>query len=177
MTNTDNRLETKVQRLLRTWKENKLPGSTTLHEMADDLMVWRETDGVPGLWVEPPVMFGVTMDDGWGHGIQIILKYAGLLGCRTEFLGLLMTWEEISTICRNREPDILGLTVLQFDTEEDIAELRKNISPKTKIVAGGPVFKIDDDLALRVGIDYVAGDVGDFLNYLLKWKRTTPISG
>ncbi len=169
MATTDNRLIDKIQNLLSTWKEQRLPGSATLHDIADDLLDWRMTEGVPGLWLNPPVMFGATLDDGWGHGIQLILKYADALGCQTEFLGLLLSWEEISNLCQKHEPDILGLTVLQFDTEEAIAVLRKHIPKKTKIVAGGPVFKIDDELALRMGIDYVAGDAADFLAYLVKW--------
>lgn len=167
--NTDSKLGAKIRNLVDNWRQSGLPGQFTLHEIADELMAWRQNEKIPGLWTEPPVIFGVTMDDGWGHGIQIILKYAALIGCQTEFLGLLMTWEEIAAICQDRRPDILGLTVLQLDTEEDIGALREHIPAQTRIVAGGPVFKIDDELASRVGIDYVADDVGCFLNYMLNW--------
>ena len=69
--------------------------------------------------------------------------------------------------CRDLEPMLLGLTVLQFDTEEDLAFIARNIPATTRIVAGGPVFKADPDLAKRAGIHRVADDAADFLKFLL----------
>lgn len=164
---TNNQLLDKVQELLRTWNKQRQPGRATLHQIADELSAWRRAQGAAKLWENPPMMFGATLDDGWGLGIELILKFADAVGCRTELLGLLLPWEQIADRCQEREPDILGLTVLQLDTEEALAELCRHLPGRTKIIAGGPVFKIDDGLASRVGIDFVAKNVWDFLDYLV----------
>ena len=41
----------------------------------------------------------------------------------------------------------------------------------THIVAGGPVFSADPELARRAGIDFVARDAGAFWEYLLDWDH------
>jgi hypothetical protein len=63
---------------------------------------------------------------------------------------------------------MLGLTVLQFDSEEMLIEIRRGISPDIKIIAGGPVFAADSDFAERVGVDFVAKNVAAYLGYLLQ---------
>lgn len=171
MTPSPNRLLTRIQTLLDTWRQTGVPPRATLHETADALLQWRREEGLPGLWKNPPRMLGATLDDGWGHGIQLILKYAEALGVETVFSGLLLTWEQIVAACRAQSTDILGLTVLQLDTEDLLIPLRAHLPSHIKIVAGGPVFAIDPELSERVGIDDVARDAGEFINILLKSYR------
>lgn len=172
MTQThNNTLLTKIQALLNTWRETGVPPRATLHQTVDDLMRWRKEEGFPGLWVKPPRMVGATLDDGWGHGIRLILQYAEAMGVETAFSGLLLTWERIVEACRAQPTDILGLTVLQLDTEDELVTLRAHLPSRTKILAGGPVFSIDPELSTRVGIDYVAKDAGEFMEILLKYFK------
>ena len=80
----------------------------------------------------------------------------------------MQTAPAIVAACRQHHPGLLGLTVLQFDTEAELVEIRNGIPAATRIVAGGPVFAADSDLATRAGIDFVARDAASFWEYLLK---------
>ena len=113
-------------------------------------------------------MVGATLDDAWGLGIELILKYARLLGVETHYLGALVSWPDIVAACRTFHPDYLGLTILQLDSEDDLAALRAHLPASVKLIAGGPVFKFDADLQKRVKIDYVAKDLTAFLNFLMR---------
>ena len=167
MEGSRNALLLRIEEILTTWTETGVPARATLHEIADGIIKWRDEAGIPGLWETPPLMVGATLDDGWGHGIQLILKFAEAMGVTTKFLGVLQPLEKIVATCRECQPDYLGLTVLQLDTEDDLAELRRHLPETIKIIAGGPVFKIDPELAERVGIDLVAKDAGAFMRLLL----------
>jgi hypothetical protein len=113
-------------------------------------------------------MMGATIDDAWGLGIELILKYAGVSGMEIQYLGTLKLWPDILAACQSFHPHYLGLTILQLDSEEDLAALRKQLPAEVKIIAGGPAFKLDADLRERVGIDVVAKDLTAFLRFLLK---------
>ena len=168
MDSSDYLLRARIETLLETWQNTGVPARATLHETADALIKWRCTKQIAGLWEIPPRMLGVTLDDGWGHGIQLILKYAGAVGVETQFLGLLKTWEWIVEACHSYRPDLLGLSVLQFDTEDALVALRRHLPADLKIVAGGPVFQIDPEFQARTGIDFVAKDAAGFLRILLQ---------
>jgi hypothetical protein len=75
--------------------------------------------------------------------------------------------EAVMHACRRQRPDFLGLTILQFDTEDDLTAIAKNLPAETRIVAGGPVFKGDSDFAGRTGTHYAANNVADFLRFML----------
>lgn len=121
-------------------------------------------------------MMGATLDDAWGLGIELILKYAGVLGMATKYLGVLLPWQDIVAACRPFRPDYLGLTLLQLDSEDDVIALRKQLPAQVKIIAGGPVFKLDADLRERAGIDVVAKDLTAFLRFCLETATSPRIS-
>jgi methanogenic corrinoid protein MtbC1 len=143
------------------------PSRTELVAVAEELCQWKEANQVGGLWVQQPLMVTATLDDAMGHGLELIHQYADLAGVEIHTLGLLQSAESVAAACRKLEPDFLGLTVLQFDSEDDLALIARQIPANTRIVAGGPVFKADPELARRVGIHRVAADAADFLNFLL----------
>ena len=159
---------TRISALLSAWEASGLPGRATLHDIADDLMKWRSGNNIPGLWKTPPRMVGATLDDAWGVGVELILKYAKVLGVETHYLGVLVPWPDIVAACSTFRPDYLGLTLLQLASEDDVAALREQLSPEVKIIAGGPVFKIDAGLQKRVTIDFVAKDLSAFLHFLMR---------
>jgi hypothetical protein len=63
------------------------------------------------------------------------------------------------------------LTVLQFDSEDDLAAIAKQLPGNTRLVAGGPVFAGDRDFAGRTGTHYAARNVADFLQFMLDTAR------
>jgi hypothetical protein len=66
-------------------------------------------------------------------------------------------------------PDFLGMTVLQFDTEDDLILITGNLPSKTRVIAGGPVFSADPELAGRTGVHFVAKNAADFISFMLKF--------
>jgi hypothetical protein len=161
-------LRRKMERLLKDWQAKGLPGRHSLHEQARELSEWKAANGIESLWSEPLQMATATLDDGWGHGLQTIEIYGNLAGLHIHSLGLEQPPERIIDVCRRLRPKILGLTVLQFDSEDDLAKICRNLPAETQTVVGGPIFRAEPELAERAGVDLVARHVGDFLKYLLE---------
>lgn len=134
-------------------------------------MDWKSANAVAGLWQPAPRLFTATLDDAMGLGLDIIERFASLAGVQAIRLGLLQKKEDIVAACQTRQPEFLGLTVLQIDSEDDLAYIGKNLPSTTQLIAGGPVFKYDPELAQRCKITFVAGHVGHFIEYLLAWNR------
>ncbi|MGE0085718.1 MAG: cobalamin-dependent protein [Desulfococcaceae bacterium] len=169
------RLRFKILEVLEILRLPEHPSRTFFTDEARKLLEWKNMHGISGLWEEPPLMLTATLDDGWGHGLDVIRLYAEAAGVRVLHAGLLRTPEFIIEECRRYEPDILGMTVLQFDTEEALALIRQKIPLKTRIVAGGPLFRADAEFAQRCGIDVTAKDAAEFMAYLLGWHKFSSI--
>ncbi len=162
------KLRSKLRNMLNQWDIDGLPSRSGLEKTAKEIEDWKSAEKVSGLWKKPPVMVTATIDDALGHGLEIIHMYAKAAGVKLILMGLLQQPEKIVELCKIHKPDILGLTVLQFDSEEALTYISGNLDKKTKIVAGGPLFKFDQDLAARAGIHVVAKDVSEFIEYLLE---------
>lgn len=156
-----------VDRLAGHWLATGLPSRQGLDEAADKLERMRERLNVRGIWEQPPSMLTATLDDGLGQGLAVIEKYAVAIGLRLIRLGLMQTPEAIIDACRRHQPDYLGLTILQFDTEDDLACIAKSLPRKTRIVAGGPVFAGDPGFSGRTGTHFAAKNVAAFLQFML----------
>ncbi|GBC59525.1 hypothetical protein DENIS_0464 [Desulfonema ishimotonii] len=167
MDSPETQLRRRISETLNTLKAAGRPSRTAFSDEATALIRWRHARNIGGIWKNPPLMITATLDDGWGHGLEIIHLYAEAAGLRLLPLGLLQTPEHIIAGCRKHAPKILGLTILQFDTEDALAYIRNSIPPETQIVAGGPLFRADPELAGRTGIDFVAKDAGAFMGYLM----------
>lgn len=113
-----------------------------------------------------PLIYLATVDDGWGHGLDVIEAAARAMGARTVRLGLLCSAERILAACTQEPPHILGLTVLHGESEPEITHIVQGIRPPIRVWAGGPVFRWDPDFARRTGIHDVVDDVGAFLQRL-----------
>jgi methylmalonyl-CoA mutase cobalamin-binding subunit len=155
-----------VGRLANQWAAG-LPSRQALEEAAETLKCLRERLEINGIWGQPPSMVTATLDDGLGQGLAIIQKFAVALGMRVIALGLMQTPEAVIEGCRRHQPDFLGLTILQFDTEDDLACIASQLPRKTRIVAGGPVFSADPGFAGRTGTHFAANDVAGFLRCML----------
>lgn len=165
-------LRDKLSALSRTWGREGLPSRQQVENICINMSDWKKCHDVPGLWQPAPCLLTATLDDAMGLGLDIIEAYAALAGMEVIRLGLLQKKEDIVAACRARQPEFVGLTVLQFDTEDDLAHVGKNLPENTQVIAGGPVFAYDPDFAKRCGITFVAGHVGHFIDYLLKWNRS-----
>jgi methanogenic corrinoid protein MtbC1 len=141
-----------------------------LEKAAGELRQWKVKAGVSGLWDTPPLMITATLDDGLGQALEIIRMFSETAGIKIIDLGVLVTPEKIITACKKNNPDLLGLTVLQFDSEKDILMISKNLPQKTKIIAGGPVFTADPEFARRTGINFTAKNVAYFIRFLLQFE-------
>jgi hypothetical protein len=165
------RLEHKLMALMDQWRQSGLPGRNTLLETAEALRAWKQSAHLQGLWKISPGLATATIDDAWGMGLDIIEAYAEVLGMSVMRIGLEVSSQTIISACHTYRPDYLGMTVLQFDTEEDLCMIGKAIPEKTKIIVGGPIFKSDPDLAKRAGIHFVAKDLPAFLQLFLSQQR------
>lgn len=122
---------------------------------------------IQGVWESAPVMVTATVDDGLGQGLAVIEKYATAIGMRLISLGLMQTPEAIIAACHRYQADYLGMTVLQFDSEDDLISIAEKLPSRTRIVAGGPVFSADPEFAERTGTHYAAKNVAAFLRFML----------
>lgn len=124
--------------------------------------------GAPGdgLWRAPPALLTATLDDGWGHGLEVIEALAAAVGVRVRRLGLLQTPQAVLAACRREGPDLLGLTVLQFDSEEAVAAIARGLPRGTTLVAGGAAYRYDEDFARRTATPVAIRDGAAFLDFL-----------
>jgi methylmalonyl-CoA mutase cobalamin-binding subunit len=149
------------------WHTSGLPSRQCLLEKAAELERLRHALNIHGIWYRSPSMITATLDDGIGQGLEIIEQFAEAIGMRLIRLGLLQTPVTILHACQRHQPDFLGMTVLQFDTEADLHRIAKQVPQRTRIVAGGPVFSADRGFQERTGTDYAASNVADFLRFML----------
>ena len=163
-------LRQKLTDLLSRWRTEGFPARHGYAEAAKEIIRWKEENGVGGLWKDPPLLVTATIDDGWGHGLQLIETWAAAAGMKIHSLGLMKSSEEILEACRRLNPDFLGMTVLQFDSEEIVAEIAQTLPERTRLIAGGPVFRYDPELAKRAGVHMVAKHAAEFLSYIMAYE-------
>jgi methylmalonyl-CoA mutase cobalamin-binding subunit len=158
----------KWSHLLDDWRQRGRPGREGLERTALQMLKWKDASGIQGIWAgRPPLMVTATLDDGFGHGLQLIHLYAAAIGMPTFFLGLMQTPANIVKACRTYQAEYLGLTVLHSDTQNMLREVVTGLDGRTRLIAGGPVFRSDPGFAARSGIDVVAGHVHDFIQFCL----------
>ncbi len=160
-----------LEAVLRRWRELGLPPRRRLMDQLEALEKKRRSLGVANLWLERPTLATATLDDGWGHGIGVIESCARAAGMRIVSLGLLRRPREIIDACLEMHPDLLGLTILQEESEPDLKAICDVLSSEIPVIAGGPLFSLDPDLAARAGVSFAPKNASEFLNFLLfDWK-------
>ena len=164
----ENELRKRLTDLLNEWRRDGAPPRTTLMNCLKSVIHDKADGSARAIWSDPPLMLTATLDDGWGHGLEVIHTCAEAAGIRFDFLGLLQKPEKIIEECQARQPDLLGLTVLQLDSDQMIRQIADNLPEKTLLLAGGPPFQIDDTFAERAGVRCVCANVMDFLEFMLK---------
>jgi len=159
-----------VRNLLQKWRLKGKPTREDYLAGAQVLESLRRKSPSGGLWTKPPLMITATLDDGWGHGLEIIETLAAAVGVAMHPLGVLQRPAAILAACREKQADLLGLTVLQFDSDDDLTEVTRGLPPETTLIAGGAAFIHDPEFAARTGTPHVARDGAAFLDFLLRYK-------
>ena len=85
-------------------------------------------------------------------------------------LGLMQKEEAIINACIKKAPDFLGMTILQFDSEERLSHIADQIPQKTQIIVGGPIFNMMDHEDLSKKPYIVLNTVSAYLDFLLNWS-------
>ena len=127
----------------------------------------KKASSIKGLWQSPPLMVTATLEDAVGQGLTIIHLFSRLAGVDLKPLGLMRTPEEIIHACRQCRPVILGMTILQFHSEEALCEIIENLPAQTRVVVGGPIFKPFSQEELDTKNYLVLNDIRHFLDFLL----------
>lgn len=161
------RLRNALESQCHQWLSHGLPSRERLTQAAEEFKQWKAQNGVTGIWSSAPLLLTATLDDGIGQGIDLIQLFSDVIGMKVRPLGLLQPPEGIVAACLNAQPAFLGLTVLQMDSEANLSYIGGRIPPQTRIVAGGPAFRYDPEMAERCGVHYVAANVADYMNFLL----------
>ena len=125
---------------------------------------------IKGLWQLPPRMITATLDDAIGQGLQIIHLFSRLAGVNVQSMGLMQPPDKIIDFCRKSSPDILGMTLLQFHSEEILCDIVASLPPQTTTIVGGPIFKSFSRKELNNKDYLVLNDIHLFLEFLLDLK-------
>jgi methylmalonyl-CoA mutase cobalamin-binding subunit len=163
-------LRQKLRRICDQWITEGLPSRQVLERTADELEQWKKRLRIAGIWPLRPLLATATLDDGLGQGLTVIERYAGVVGLEVERIGLLQQPQTIIDTCHRRQPAFLGLTVLQLDSDDALADIGRSLPEHTRLIAGGPVFAFDPEMAVRCNIDFVAADLAHFVAFLLECK-------
>lgn len=140
-----------------------------IHRAGEILLDRKKALSMEGIWESPPLMATATLDDAIGQGLRIIHLFSRLAGVNVAPLGLMQPPEKIVDACRQSRPDILGLTILQFHSEEILCQIAESIPPHTQVIVGGPIFKamLPEELAAK---GYrVLNDMRLFIDFLLNF--------
>lgn len=156
--------------MLQDWARRGKPTREDYLNGARRLEVLRRQSEWGGLWQKSPLMITATLDDGWGNGLDIIEALAASVGVTAHSLGVLQSPATIVQACRDRQPALLGLTVLQFDSDEALLRITRALPPVTTLIAGGAAYLYDPDFAERTGTHAVARDGMAFLRFLLGYQ-------
>ncbi len=166
----EQQLRDRLQQLSREWIDLGLPTREGVTRAAAELEEWKYSKQVQGLWSAAPRMVTATLDDGLGHGLALIERFARIMGITVDKIGLLQKPQAIVTRCLTVGPDFLGVTVLQLDSDDDLARVSQGLPTGTCLITGGAAFRFDPDMAIRCRVDYVAHNVAYFIDFILKWS-------
>jgi hypothetical protein len=162
------RLREKIEAALQELEGRTPVSSSQWMEAAKNLLEWKRANSAAGLWVEAPAMLTATLDDGLGQGLAVIEAWAKVLGLVVRRIGLLAEPQDIVAACIEQKPRILGLTVLRNDMEEALIQVASCLPAHTLLVAGGPAFAANPDLADEAKVDCAAKNAGTFVRFLLE---------
>ena len=170
MTSEEDLVRIRIEVLLKDWHRQP-PTREGYLQAAAVLTDARRQGGLQPLWPQTPKMVTATLDDGWGHGLDIIHALAAAVGIQVDPLGVLQSPDAVAAACRQRRPDLLGLTVLQFDSDDAVRHIVRHLPPTTTLIAGGAAYQFDPDFADRTRTPFVALNGAAFLQFVLNYRH------
>jgi len=160
--------------LLKTYLHQWLANFSTMNTSRESLIKsckaieqFMVKNTIKSLWCNSPILLTATLDDALGYGLDIIEKFSSTLGMTVTRIGLMVEPKTIIEACQNKCPDFLGMTVLQFDSEDELQMISKALPEKTCFIAGGPLFKQNSNFARNCGIHVPINSVEEYIHYLL----------
>ena len=101
MNNSSSLLREKLASLVQQWQDDGLSSKYAFEFIAPDLIEWKRTNHISGLWETPPTMITATLDDFVGQGIKTIELFAEIAGIEVTSLGVMQSPETIIKECNN----------------------------------------------------------------------------
>ena len=141
-----------------------------MYQTGEKLLAWKKEENISGIWKKKPKMITATLEDGVGQGLKMIHLFSQVAGIEIVPLGLMQKEEAIINACIKQAPDFLGMTILQFNSEELLTHIIDHISKETKVVVGGPIFKMMDEEDLSKKRYIVLNTVSAYLDFLINWQ-------
>jgi len=163
----DQALRVALGELSDNWRRNPMVSWTEMYQTGGQLLEWKQEKTISGLWTKTPVMITATLEDGVGQGLKMIHLFSRVAGIDIVPLGLMQKETAIITACQKKAPDFLGMTILQFDSEERLSHMADKIPEATQIVVGGPIFNMMDREELSEKPYIVLNTVSDYIDFLL----------
>jgi methylmalonyl-CoA mutase cobalamin-binding subunit len=159
-----------VDELTNNWKNDPKISWTQIYGIGEKLLEWKTQKNIAGLWQYPPKMITATMDDGIGQGLKLIHLFSRIAGLEIVPLGLMQSRETIINECNKQCPEFLGMTILQFETEEILNTIIPQFPEKMIVLAGGPIFKMipDDDIQNKKYFSF--HHISEYLTFLLNYE-------
>lgn len=166
-----NHMEEKLRAALRefsdTWRQDPTVSWTEMYQTGEKLLAWKKEENISGIWKKKPKMITATLEDGVGQGLKMIHLFSQVAGIEIIPLGLMQKEEAIINACIKQAPDFLGMTILQFDSEERLTHIINHISKETQVVVGGPIFNMMDREELLKKPYIVLNTVSAYVDFLL----------
>lgn len=147
------------------WQQHPEISWSEIFHTGEKLLAWQEQQAIAGFLAGPVKMVTATLDDAMGQGLKMIHLYSRIMGIDIIPLGLMQTTDSVITECVKQHPDFLGLTVLQFDTEEELDTIIREIPQDIRLIVGGPVFKFMDQEELDDKKYTVLNTTGEFIRF------------
>ncbi len=150
-----------------TWQQDPAVSWSEIYQIGEKLLEWKTKKQIVSIWDRQPTMVTATLEDGIGQGLKMIHLYSRIAGIKIIPLGLMQPEKAIIDACIKQKPDFLGMTILQFYSEESLDDIINQIPKETQVVVGGPVFKFLNDEELAQKNYTVLNSISAYLDFLL----------
>jgi methylmalonyl-CoA mutase cobalamin-binding subunit len=164
------KLRTILNELVNQWQNDPTVSWYQIYQVGEKLLAWKTQNRIAGIWKQSPKMITATMDDAIGQGLKMIHLFSRIAGMDIEPLGLMQSKETIIDACNYQLPDFLGMTILQYDTEEILNTIIPQFPKKMCILVGGPIFKMIPENELQHKKYTSFNSICDYLNFLLQYE-------
>jgi methylmalonyl-CoA mutase cobalamin-binding subunit len=159
-----------LDEFISNWKNDPKTSWAHIYSVGKQLLEWKTHQNIVGLWKYPPKIITATMDDGMGQGLKMIHLFSRVAGLEIVHLGLMQSPKKIINECQKQNPDFLGMTILQFETEELLKTIIPQIPKQMQVLVGGPIFNTMPDNALQNKKYHSFNHISEYLHFLCNYE-------